>query len=234
MTGLQIGNDERDHPSPFPRENRQGGVFYHGSSMTPFFQPGDCLKLISCPVRDIRRGDVIVFRPSGEERLVVHRVIDKTAGRIHTKGDASDRPDPWVLAGEEIMGRVVSFERDGKKHAVHRGMAGRLQASLVLKLERLDVVISNLLHPLYRWLSRKGLLGRLLPASMTPTVVTFGRPDGTDMQILMGRRVIGRCMEGEGWVIRRPYRLIVDERLLTDTVGKACQEPGGAKCRELA
>ncbi len=200
--------------------------------MASVFLPGDCLKLASCTGADIRRGDIVVFKPPGEDRLVVHRVVETGADGIRTKGDRSSLIDPWILKGDEIRGRVVSFVRKGQKRTVHRGMAGRLQASLVLKFERLDVVISNLLHPLYRWLSRTGLLGRLLPASMTPRVVTFGRPDGTDTQILLGRRVIGRCVEGAGWVIRRPYRLIIDERSLADNVDKAGKEPGEEECRE--
>jgi hypothetical protein len=202
-------------------------MFYHGSSMFPVFQPGDRMKFVPCTAAEVRRGDVIVFRPPGEDRLVVHRVVETGPGGIRTKGDGSDRPDSWTLKGKEIRGRVVSFERNGRTHAVRCGMPGRLEAKALRGAQWLNHCLSDILHPLYRLLSKKGLLARLLPASIAPRIVTFGRPYGLEMQILMGRRVIGRCVAGAGWVIRRPYRLFVDERFLPESAGRPCQKTEG-------
>jgi hypothetical protein len=227
MTELLSGNNEPGNQPLFPSGNRQGEIFYQGFSMTPGFQPGDLMKVDSCDEAKIRRGDVIVFKPPGEDRLVVHRVVETGRGGIRTRGDGNSLEDPWVLKQEEIRGRVVSFERNGRKHAVRRGIAGRLHAAAIRGVQRLDRCLSNVLHPFYRWLSQKSAFRRLLPVSMIPRIVTFERPEGTDMQILMGRQVIGRRVAGAGWMIKRPYRLFVDERSLPDCAGGPCQRPGG-------
>jgi hypothetical protein len=222
MTEVGIDMDEHEHVSIAPAWNRRGETFYYGPCMVPFFQPGDIMRLVPCTEVEIRRGDVIVFKPPGHDRLVVHRVIGTGPGGIRTRGDRNNQTDPWVLNGEHIRGRVVSLERGMGRYYVGGGLAGMFHASIIWGLQRLDCCISNILHPLYRRLSQMGVFRRLLPDSMAPRIVTFGRPDGTDMQILMGRQVIGRRVAGTGWVIKRPYRLFVDERSLPDCAGRPC------------
>jgi len=52
---------------------------------------------------------------------------------------------------------------------------------------------------------------------MRPRVISFNRDAGTELQLVMGRRVIGRWLEGKsGWNIRRPFRLFVDEAALPE------------------
>jgi hypothetical protein len=218
-----IDMDEREHAAAVPAWNRRGEIFYCGPCMVPFFQPGDIMRLVPCAEAEIRRGDVIVFKPPGEDRLVVHRVIETGPDGIRTRGDRNNQTDPWVLNREHIRGRVVSLERGMRRHFVCGGLAGMLHADLIRGLQRLDRCLSNILHPLYRRLSQMGVFRRLLPAAMAPRIVSFGRPEGTDMQILMGRHVIGRRVAGTGWVIKRPYRLFVDEESLPDCAGKPCQ-----------
>jgi hypothetical protein len=56
---------------------------------------------------------------------------------------------------------------------------------------------------------------------MEPKVLSFDRAAGTELQLLIGRRVIGRWPPGKiGWQIRRPYRLFVDEEALPENTGK--------------
>lgn len=52
------------------------------------------------PVSDLRRGDVITYRPpasSGVEGLVTHRIVRIGPQGIVTRGDAEPARDPWVL-----------------------------------------------------------------------------------------------------------------------------------------
>jgi hypothetical protein len=227
MAEVGIDIDEREHPPTAPAWNRRGEIFYCGPCMVPLFQPGDRMRLVPCAEAELHRGDVIVFKPPGEDRLVVHRVIETGPGGIRTKGDRNNQIDPWVLNGEHIRGRVVSLERGMRRYVVGGGLTGMFHADLIRGLQRLDRCLSNILHPLYRRLSQTGVFRRLLPSSMAPRIVTFGRPDGTDMQILMGRQVIGRRIAGTGWVIKRPYRLFVDEGTLPDCAGRPCQGSDG-------
>jgi signal peptidase I len=65
------------------------------------------------PVRELRVGDVITYRPppaSGPTGLITHRIVAIGAdGRFRTKGDANPVADPWTfrLTGER-QARVVA------------------------------------------------------------------------------------------------------------------------------
>lgn len=63
------------------------------------------------PVGDLRRGDVITFRPpasSGVDGLVTHRIVRTGPRGIITRGDAEPARDPWVLVPDEpTLPRVV-------------------------------------------------------------------------------------------------------------------------------
>jgi hypothetical protein len=50
---------------------------------------------------------------------------------------------------------------------------------------------------------------------LRPRVIEFERDGAREMQLVLGRRIIGRRSAGKaGWTIRRPYRILVDEQAL--------------------
>jgi hypothetical protein len=52
-------------------------------------------------------------------------------------------------------------------------------------------------------------------------VVTFRRPKGEELQVLLGRRVIAKRLQGSTrWHIQRPFRLLVDETCLPESSPK--------------
>jgi signal peptidase I len=59
-------------------------------------------------VDEVRVGDVLVFHPPADERLIVHRVVKVTPGEagptIETKGDDNDVRDPWKA---ELQGDIA-------------------------------------------------------------------------------------------------------------------------------
>jgi hypothetical protein len=60
-----------------------------------------------------------------------------------------------------------------------------------------------------------------LPNNIKTKVISFDRAEGTELQLLLGRRVIGRWLPGmTQWLIRRPFRLFVDEGSLPENPGK--------------
>ncbi|MFQ6025536.1 MAG: signal peptidase I [Nitrosopumilaceae archaeon] len=68
------------------------------------------------PFEDIKKGDIIVFdRPSGHDRVIVHRVVDiinDDPYTIKTKGDANPASIPgtdFPVTDEEYIGKVVSI-----------------------------------------------------------------------------------------------------------------------------
>jgi signal peptidase len=71
-----------------------------GGSMGDSLPRGSIAYARDVPTGDIRRGDVITYRPPGHDALVTHRVVwagrDRTgAPAFRTRGDANDAPDPW-------------------------------------------------------------------------------------------------------------------------------------------
>lgn len=196
-------------------EKNENTVFCRGESMCPLFRPGDRIHFAPCRVEDLRPGDVIIFNAPGQEDRVVHRVVSTGPAGIKTKGDANLGMDSWHIRQENILGRAVSVERGGRTISVAGGLTGHLAARTLGILRKLDHQSSWVLHPLYHCLSRSGIARRLVPVSMAPRIITLTRQDGTERQLLMGKKVIGRRLPGDrAWRIRRPFRLFVDERTL--------------------
>ena len=84
-------------------------------SMIPVLQVYDVLIVQGHePFEDIKIGDIIVFnRPSGHDRVIVHRVaaiIDDEPKTIRTKGDANPASIPgtdFPITKEEYIGKVA-------------------------------------------------------------------------------------------------------------------------------
>jgi hypothetical protein len=194
---------------------------YIGSSMNPTLKPGVRLDVKAYQRQKIRRGDVVVFISPEDGSKVVHRVVAVDSKGIKTKGDNCIQEDEWVLRPDLIFGRVVYSQRGNKHRRVFGGPLGQLFATFVRSIHLIDSGLSSLLRPAYDRLAGAGIFKRWIPTRMKPRIVSFGRPAGKELQLLMGRRVIGRWLPGKsGWNIRRPFRLFVDETSLPENPGK--------------
>lgn len=92
-----------------------------GTSMAPAMLPGDLVTIRRAEMNDISEGDIVLFTRNG--RLFVHRVVNRKtispAGKIEdaclvTRGDRLHHEDPLV-SPRELLGRVISLERDNRK-----------------------------------------------------------------------------------------------------------------------
>jgi len=185
---------------------------YIGSSMNPTLKPGDRLDTVPYDRQKIRRGDVIVFISPLDESKAVHRVVSVDSKGIKTRGDNCNRIDPYVLSPDKIVGRVISVHRKNKQRRIFGGYLGRVFAGTARALIALDLGASFLLRPFYDRLARSGILRCWKPVWLEPRVISFRHSGGTELQLLMGRWVIGRRLPGMArWNIRRPFRLFVDE-----------------------
>lgn len=190
-------------------------LFARGNSMRPFFRPGDLIVFVPCRVEEVRKGDVIIFIPPGQKERVVHRVVSKGFEGIRTKGDANPCRDAGELRQEDIVGRAVSVERNRMVLPVASGLAGHMLAAFIRALRMSDHLASHVLNPCYRGIARSGLFRALLPPALRPRVVTFERDGAREMQLVLGRRIIGRRPAGtDAWTIHRPFRIFVDEQAL--------------------
>ncbi|MCX5834369.1 MAG: S24/S26 family peptidase [Deltaproteobacteria bacterium] len=189
-------------------------ITYVGSSMNPIFRDGDALRLEPCNGK-VRRGDVIVFTPPEGDRKIIHRVISVGPEGARTRGDNNGSVDPWDLKPREIIGRVVSLRRNGREIAIPGGEMGRLQELAIRMLRRVDVSLTNLFRGSYHRLARSSFARRFLHGCFTTRVITVNRPEGKELQLLVGERLAGRLLPGKkAWTIWRPYLLFVDEETL--------------------
>ncbi len=192
-------------------------INYIGPSMSPLFKPGDRLQIIPYGSQEIWRGDVIVFISPEDGSKVVHRAVSVDSHGIKTRGDNCNQVDPWILRRDQILGRVVSAQRGKRRWRVFGGPLGHSLAVAIRAIKSIDSNLTSLLRPFYQRLARAGVFRRWLPACMKTRAISLSHPAGTELQLLMGGRVIGRWLPGKTrWHIRRPFRLFVDEASLPE------------------
>ena len=183
--------------------------------MNPTLKPLDILQVIPYQGQEIQPGDVIVFLPPEGERTVIHRVVGVDWHGIRTRGDNCSSFDPWFLTSDNIIGRVSYVRRGNRRFRMYGGATGRLFALVVRVIRIIDSGMCTPLRPLYHWLVRTGAFRRWLPTRVKIRVFSFDRSGGTELRLFMGQRMVGRLSPGSNhWIIRRPFRLFVNEACL--------------------
>jgi signal peptidase I len=188
---------------------------YAGPSMNPTLKAGDGLTVISYGNRKIRIGDVVVFPHPEVGNNVVHRVVAVGSRGVRTRGDNNINIDPWVLHSEDIVGRVVSAQRKSRRLPIHSGATGVIIVFALWPITKILVTVSRILHPVYHRFAGSGIFKRYMRFLPKTRVLSFNKSIGTELQLLLGNRVIGRRVPGSHkWQIVRPFRLFVDETSL--------------------
>ncbi len=203
---------------------------YRGASMHPTLKAPDTLQVVPYRRGKIQRGDVIVFSPPGRGHMVIHRVVSVTAKGIRTRGDNNSDIDPWNLSPDSIVGHVVRAQWGNRRRSIYGGLRGRLFSLGIRAIRLINSKVSSLLHPAYHRLARTGALRRWLSARVQTRILSFERSKGRELQLVLGRRVIGRLLHGRRkWVVRRPFRLFVDEESLSENPAKGPGVPPEAE-----
>jgi len=183
--------------------------------MFPTLKTGDILKLVPNKDRDFSVGDVIVFNSPYGRTPIVHRVTSIENKGIRTKGDNKIEIDNFILHPNDIIGQVVSARRGKKEIKIINGFPGRIYALTLEIGKRVDMLVSTIFRPLYRWLTRTGIIRKLFSRWICIQVLCFKHGDGLEMQLQLGRRIIGRRLPGKNqWHIVRPFKLFIDESIL--------------------
>lgn len=186
-----------------------------GTSMLPTLRTGDILKVAPYEKRAVRIGDVVVFHSPRHRTPFVHRVVSIDKKGIKTKGDNKIAIDDCVLQPAMIVGRVISAQRGKKQIKIVDGFPGRIYALSLQTGMGIDMVISSILRPAYLWLTRTGIFRKLLSRWINIHLLYFKHGSVIDMQLQLGRKVIGRRFAGTNqWHIVRPFKLFIDETTL--------------------
>jgi len=208
--------------SPVPTELHAGQdasdviyVCYRGRSMNPTLWESDLLEVFPYGVDQIQVGDVIAFQSEGCEEYTIHRAIKVEEHGIKARGDNNDSVDPFWIQPDQVVGKVLALRRGQKLIRVLSGMPGLIWSHFIRTLGQLEQVISTEVHPLYRALSRNGILLSMLSKQYQPQIQRFTGNGRDQYKVTIGNRVVGLYdNDTDVWRIRRPFRLFMDERKL--------------------
>ena len=185
-----------------------------GTSMHPTLKVLDVLYLSPYTGKKICRGDVIAFQTT-EKRKVTHRVTSITPQGFITKGDNNLETDLVAVQPDDVLGQVIAARRNKKALKVYGGSAGFLIGKFHNARCRANYYTLQLIRPVYYLASKSGIFRLWLPRGWKPSVLSFNRPEGVEMQLRMGQKLIGRYNPETGkWSIKPPFRLFIDEVLL--------------------
>jgi signal peptidase len=188
---------------------------YSGASMNPTFKAGDGLTALPYRCRNARPGDVIVFSHPEKGNNVVHRIVRVDSRGITTRGDNSIVDDPWILKPENIIGRVVSAKRARRNLKIRGGRTGIMVAGILRLKKWIGSSIAKALYPLYARLSGSGIFHGVLSHFMEMRLLYFKKPRGTEIQLIMGKWIIGRRLPTQNvWQIKPPLKLFIDTAAL--------------------
>ena len=91
------------------------GIFRHqliaiaSNSMNPVFYRGDALMIDKCDIKDIKVGDILIFKK--DKRIVSHRVIKKFKVndeiKFLTKGDNNKQKDDIIVDNSNYIGKGI-------------------------------------------------------------------------------------------------------------------------------
>jgi signal peptidase I len=190
-------------------------MYCMGPSMYPTVKAGDLLILELPDGFTPVRGDVIVFRVPERTECITHRVIEVSSAALRTRGDNNISTDPWMVQPSWVIGKVTGVKRQAKRIAVRGGACGYAHFRLLRLGKFFSRPLIHALSPGYHALARGRYVARIIPLQKRMRIISLKRPQGTELRLILGRLVVGRLPAGEEqWLIRRPFRLWVDESTL--------------------
>ena len=184
--------------------------------MYPTLKPGDGLKLQPYKIdSEVKIGDVISYPHPGRPHDVVHRIIRLTADGVITRGDNNNRIDPYVVAYDDIIGKVIAVKRKNRLLTIKGGRIGfYIHKTMLLR----KYVLQYGLAPL-RYLSNMLAASKLLtichPLFKT-RVITIKRGGEKTKLLVIGKKAIGKQRDSsQKWEIRFPYQYFIDQNRVT-------------------
>jgi hypothetical protein len=179
------------------------------------FRPGDLLYVVPYAETKIRCGDVIVFIPPDGERKIVHRVVSVAPQGVRTKGDHSWKEDRYVLQAGHIIGRVMYAKGERGLRKVAGGGGGKWCAWKAGMARRVRLAIFSWIAPAARRIMPLETFRRAMRGKIPTRMIAIQRPGGTELQLLLGRAVMGRILPGRNsWDFWWPFRLFVSDTSL--------------------
>jgi signal peptidase I len=120
-----------------------------GGSMFPFVRTGDVLLIEPKKAEELKIGDLVLYRRRSSGPHVMHRLIKRMpSGILILKGDSLRHFDPPVPAGQ-VLGRVISIERNGRSHNLNSPV-NKITGVILAKLSPMSRWIYPTIRPFWR------------------------------------------------------------------------------------
>lgn len=197
--------------------------------MNPALLQDDILEWVQVSERLPVPGDVIIFDdPAGSGFLIIHRVIRRYPdGSYCTRGDNRLHDDERPVMLIAIRGVVTGGIREERPLKIRRGSAGMMYHLYAQHRKRLLSVLERILSRPYLNLSRLNVMCRIIPLRYRQRLVLIRTPEGYDLQVYLGRHLVGwKGEKDREWIILPPYRLLINCACLPDSplalLGDAC------------
>lgn len=139
LLGLVMSASQKGIPISF---------YAKGFSMSPFIKDSDIITVSPLNGTSPKIGDVVAFRCTSTDRLVVHRIIYKKGNSYNMQGDSVPMPDDAVPI-DNIIGLVTKLERNGEKISIGLGP----ERFLIALMNRTGV-LPNILRPVWTVMRR--------------------------------------------------------------------------------
>jgi signal peptidase I len=194
-------------------------ISYHGSSMEPILRHLDLLEISPDPGRSVKPGDIIYFCSPVSEKKIVHRVVRLSADGAVTRGDNNADNDSFTITSQEIIGIVTAAWRNGRRRTVTGGTRGKWVARIDGIVYCFDRTTSRMLHDTYHFLASNGTVRNMLPKSLHPRLIEFKQryTHPSCWKLMIKSLVVGYYDNRRNqWIIKRPWKLVVDEAVLPD------------------
>lgn len=188
-------------------------LFYRGSSMKGTFKPGDKLIIEKVSFKQIKKGDIIIFRRTQEDQsdFIVHRVVGITPNGLVTRGDNCLANDRELVIDENIVGRVIKFDHQGNVGQTRNGRAGAFRAALLQKRMQLIKLVKFFLRKPYLAIKKSGLIAIIWHPEID--VLRFDTPDGPLVKYVHEEKTVAICWTDKNrqWQ-KRPYDFIINPK----------------------
>ena len=83
------------------------------TSMLPILKPNDMIVVENSSIDQIKEDDIIAFESHMEMGIIAHRAVEvfeeDGQTKINTKGDNNEKPDPWHVTDNDLIGKVKNI-----------------------------------------------------------------------------------------------------------------------------
>ena len=173
------------------------------------FKPGDKLIIEKIPFAQIKKGDLIIFsrEADGNNDFVVHRVEDIAPDGLLTRGDNCRDRDIGLVTEEQIIGRVIRFDRGGKICRARNSWLGLLKARALHGRIQVTYAVKYFFRRPYILIRNSGIFMKFWHPEIE--IIHLQTPNGSlDKYVHKGKTVAIHWIGNNRWWRKRPYDLI--------------------------